>query len=98
MTQWWTTYVNNTYRILAWWTVNMIYDFNEAIWWEKKANIFNKAYDWPGWNWLIRKYTRQIDTDWVSMPWECAQELVSKEEYAREVSRLLKTGISLLFV
>jgi hypothetical protein len=23
------------------------------------------------------------------MPWECAQELVSKEEYAREVARLL---------
>jgi len=89
MTQWWTTYVNNTYRILAWWTVNMIYDFNEATWWEKKADKFNKAYDWPGWNWLIRKYTRQIDTDWKAMPWEAAQELVSKEEYAREVNRLL---------
>ena len=89
MTQWWTTYVNNTYRILAWWTVNMIYDFNEAIWWQKKRDLFNKAYDWPGWNWLIRKYTRQVDTDWIAMPWEAAVELVSKEEYAREVSRLL---------
>lgn len=89
MTQRWTTYVNNTYRILAWWSVNARYDFREAIWWEKKADVFNRAYDWPGWNWLIRKYTRQIDVDWVAMPWEAAQELVSKEEYAREVARFL---------
>ena len=90
MTQWWTTYVNNTYRILAGWTVNAIYDFNEAfLWWEKKKDLFNKAYDWPGWNWLIRKYTRQVDVNWTALPWESAQELVSKEEYAREVCRLL---------
>ena len=89
MTQWWTTYVNNTYRILAGGTVNMIYDFKDAVWIEKKSEAYNNAYNGPGGNYLIRKYTRQIDTDWKAMPWECAQEMVSKEEYAREVSRLL---------
>ena len=92
MTQRWTTYVNNTYKILAWWTVNAYYDIKDTFlweWWEKTWDYKRKEYNWPGWRWLITKYTRQIDTDWVAMPWEAAQELVSKEEYAREVSRLL---------
>ena len=95
MSQWWTTYVNNTYKILAWWTVNMIYDFVDTFHtdkktsWNWKRTQYNKAYNWPWWDWLIKKYTRQVDTDWMAMPWEAAQELVSKQEYAREVARLL---------
>ena len=77
MTTWWTTYVNRTYRILAWWAVNALTTQ------EQKDNAYNGIWG----NWLINRYTRSMEYGWVSMPWEHAQALVSKDEFFREIMR-----------
>ncbi len=79
MSNWATNYVNNTYKILMWWAVNA---FTTQ---EQKDN----AYKWAWWNWLIRRYTRWIEVWDYTMPWEHAQALVSKQEFATELMRFV---------
>lgn len=79
MSSWWTNHVNNIYKILMWWAVNA---FTTQ---EEKDN----AYKWCWWNWLIRRYTRAIETWEKVMPWEHAQALVSKREFGREIMRII---------
>ena len=77
--KWWATnYVNKTLGILLWWTV----------WLVTSEKAKDRAYKWPGGNWLIKQYTRGIE-EWFSMPWEHAQALVTKKEYFQEISRLI---------
>ena len=96
MTQWATKYVNNTVHTLAWWTVNAYYDLQDALYnisgwkiWKSKEEVYNNAYKWIWGNWLIRRYTRWIETWWFNMSWESARELISKEEYTRELMRIM---------
>ena len=96
MTQWSTQYVNNTIHTLAWWTINAWYDLQDELYnltnWrlgKSKQEVYNNAYKWIWGNWLIRRYTRWIERWWISMSWECARELVSKEEYTRELMRFM---------
>lgn len=96
MTQRATKYVNNTVHILAWWWVNAWYDLQDVIYrktnwkyWQSKEEAYNNAYNGIWGNWLIRRYTRWIERWWIAMSWECARELVSKEEFTRELGRIL---------
>ena len=88
MTQWATKYVNNTVHTLAWWTFNLISDIYSSVKWIPKEDLYTQEYRWPGGKWIIRKYTRWIERWWFAMSWECAREMVSKEEFWRELSRL----------
>lgn len=89
MTQWSTKYVNNTIHTLAWWWVDAYYTLKSAITWVPKEEMYNNAYNGIWGNWLIRRYTRWIERWWIAMSWECARELVSKEEFSRELMRIM---------
>lgn len=79
MTGWWTNHVNNIYKILVWW----------AVWALTSQESKDKAYEWCWGKWIIRRYTRWMEKWWVSLPWEHAQALVSKKEFAREMMRII---------
>ena len=94
MKSWWNFYTWKTYDLMAWWMVDFAYSsvwaFQELIWNKNwKQQQYDNAYKWVWWNWLLRRYTKSIESWDFIMPWEHASELVSKREFAQEVNRFL---------
>lgn len=89
MTSWATPYINWIYKNVLWWLVWAYMDIMVQSWKKTKAEIINEWYKWIWWQWLIKRFTRRLDTENVSMPRECGRELVSKEEFANELMRFV---------